>query len=174
MKKFLAMMCVAGFACAANANVIYDEAIDGDTADETNPPVLGSLALGDSTVRGDIGGADRNDSYQITIDAGTIWSAFILTEAFIAPGNASYGIVIFDGPDSSFPFLAGAGFSTVGEDVFGVWGIGPLGPGTYTVGLREFGGTVGNLWGLTMTVTPAPASLALLGLGGLVATRRRR
>lgn len=36
------------------------------------------------------------------------------------------------------------------------------------------GSTTGDVYRMTMDVIPAPSSLALLGLGGLVATRRRR
>jgi hypothetical protein len=39
--------------------------------------------------------------------------------------------------------------------------------------VREFGGPLAE-WELTFTVTPAPSSVAMLGLGGLVAARRRR
>ena len=48
-----------------------------------------------------------------------------------------------------------------------------IGDGTYTDG-AGFNSTSGSHGRIFVTVIPAPASLALLGLGGLVAIRRRR
>ncbi len=48
-----------------------------------------------------------------------------------------------------------------------------IGAGTYSSG-AGFTGLTGGFGRIFVTVVPAPASLALLGLGGLVAIRRRR
>ena len=48
-----------------------------------------------------------------------------------------------------------------------------IGTGAYTNG-AGFNSTAGSHGRIFVTVIPAPASLALLGLGGLVAVRRRR
>ena len=48
-----------------------------------------------------------------------------------------------------------------------------IGAGTFTTG-SGFEGLSGSYGRIFVTVIPAPASLALLGLGGLVAIRRRR
>ena len=50
---------------------------------------------------------------------------------------------------------------------------GPLGPGDYSFWVRQ-GGADAATWDLNFVVTPAPGALALLGLGGLFGTSRRR
>ena len=66
----------------------------------------------------------------------------------------------------------GATFAPVGFFLSG----GAAGAGGAATGYRMFtGGDDGNVtaWD-NVTITPAPGALALLGLGGLVAMRRRR
>lgn len=65
--------------------------------------------------------------------------------------------------------LAGLAAANAGGAGFSL----PLGPGTYTFYIQQLGGSVAS-YDLAFTVVPAPSALAVLGLGGLVAGRRRR
>ena len=80
---------------------------------------------------------------------------------FFSPGGALLGTVINTVPDN-------------GSERFAGWGdAGGIG----SINVTEFGvdnGLVGGIDDIRYDLIPAPSSLALLGLGGLVATRRRR
>ena len=98
----------------------------------------------------------------------------------MANGNTSTGFRLYTDQGSGW-FQASAGSMTpasVGTNFLDVWdlsdvgGSSPLGPGSYGVVLAEF--TPGQTYSFDITVTPAPGSLALLGLSGLAITRRRR
>ncbi len=52
---------------------------------------------------------------------------------------------------------------------------GQNGNGNWTLTMNDLaGGDVGGITGWSLTIVPAPGALALLGLGGMVAGRRRR
>jgi hypothetical protein len=76
--------------------------------------------------------------------------------------------------DLLIPSLAAAGEEFVIDDAFGL----PVvngGPDPYVTALSAAGGeTVTDIEMLTLTVTPEPATVALLALGGLCLCRKRK
>lgn len=172
-----AAFAVSGTAMAAD----YDESVDGDLGDLANPTFI-SLDIGSNVVSGTVGtgsGLDE-DFAAFTVGAGQAISSITLTSFIVANGNTSTGFRLYTDQGDGF-FQASSGSitpSSVGTDYLTVWdlsdvgGAAPLGPGTYGVLLAEF--TAGQQYSFDITVVPAPTSAALLGLGGLVAARRRR
>ncbi len=69
------------------------------------------------------------------------------------------------------PPIAGGEFDAIS------WGVGPFGAGSWNLFLRDrFSGDDGAVGSISIdyNLVPAPGSMALLGLGGIVAGRRRR
>lgn len=173
-----AALTVSGAAMAAD----WDESIDGDLGNLADGPTFFDVDLGVNSVTGTVGmgtGLDE-DFIAFTIGAGEAVSAITLTSFVLAPGNTSTGFRLYTDDGSGF-FQASAGLVTpadVGTNFLTVWdlssvgGSAPLGPGTYGVLLAEF--TAGQAYSFDITVIPAPTSAMLLGMGGLVMTRRRR
>lgn len=88
---------------------------------------------------------------------------------------------LFDGEGPSFA----DGPDWTDDSVYAVWfDVEDDGGGTYTIarftfkgdlwveGYTQFDSSAGELWGYSFTTIPAPSSLALLGLAGLVSRRR--
>lgn len=180
-------------ASGAAAEVVYDEAIDGELSDFGFAPTYIQFGAGSNDVLfvTDQDGDDR-DFFTFTIEAGFQLSGLVLNAfdtdnefnlAFMSinPGNVLpfdpdspvteelLGYTLFDEGDvGSDLFLEmGQAFSTIGFD-------GPLGPGDYTIWAQETSPSV-DTWNLGFIVTPVPApgALAVLGLAGLAGRRRR-
>ena len=181
-KRFSVVTSIAvlsGLAGLSSAD-IYDEGVDGDLASVADGPTLFDVAVGNNSVFGTIGDTDFEDFIGFTIDAGEQLTAITLTSFVVANGNTSTGFRLYTDQGSGW-FQASAGLMVpgdVGTNFLDVWdlsdvgGSSPLGPGSYGVVLAEF--TPGQTYSFDITVTPAPGSLALLGLSGLAMTRRRR
>ena len=180
-------------ASGAAAEVVYDEAIDGELSGFGFAPTYIQFGAGSNDVLfvTDQDGDDR-DFFTFTIEAGFQLSGLVLNAfdtdnefnlAFMSinPGNVLpfdpdspvteelLGYTLFDEGDvGSDLFLEmGQAFSTIGFD-------GPLGPGDYTIWAQETSPAV-DTWNLGFIVTPVPApgALAVLGLAGLAGRRRR-
>ena len=180
-------------ASGAAAEVVYDEAIDGELSNFGFAPTYIQFGAGSNDVLfvTDQDGDDR-DFFTFTIEAGFQLSGLVLNAfdtdnefnlAFMSinPGNVLpfdpdspvteelLGYTLFDEGDvGSDLFLEmGQAFSTIGFD-------GPLGPGDYTIWAQETSPAV-DTWNLGFIVTPVPApgALAVLGLAGLAGRRRR-
>jgi MYXO-CTERM domain-containing protein len=185
---------------AASADVVYNEALDGDLSDlSTSPTSIGTLALGTSIVRGRLANNFENntedgiDVFRFVVGAGTRLSALTLN---FDPGFYANGanIALHAGATSAPPSpLLGSmntqnsglvnGGSLFTAAMFGA--ISPLDAGTYTVDLRGFGSTQGlNAYAFNFTVVdpnaqnsvpePMSAGLVAASLLALAATRRRR
>ena len=166
----------SGVASAA----VYDESIDGDLLSLADGPTLFDVEIGDNSVLGTVGGDDFEDFIGFTIEPGEQLAAVTLTSVVFAGGNISTGFRLFADLGGGLEQVAPGSFNTgdVGTDYLTVWDLGdvggsaPLGPGTYGIVLAEF--TPGQSFSFDITVVPAPASAAMLGLAGLAAARRRR
>jgi hypothetical protein len=171
----------AGLASTAAADVIWDEAVDGNLSNDPNSPTLLTFGVGDNIVRGTTLGSsvipsDGYDAFGFTIEAGWTLEAIVLNAYLPATGgttgfNFSSGAPLPLG--GTLIFGPGVGGAFVGSDFLADGGIAPLGANDYFMEIREFGGPLAE-WELNFVVTPAPSAMALLGLGGLVANRRRR
>lgn len=173
----LAIATVAGFAAAASANHIID--LSGVAVDGAAPTVLNTGALG--------GGALQSIDFDFEVEAiSPSWGSEI--NISLTHDNSGYTFTA-DGDDADFSddgpadFLFGFGNAS---GVFSFSGSVDLSgqladaSGNWTVTLSDdFDDSVNPdhqyLQGtVTINQVPAPAGLALLGLGGMVAARRRR
>lgn len=169
-------------ACGLATAADYDEGIDGDLGDQTSGPTFFDVQVGVNSVIGNVGddGSLDEDFIAFTIDAGEQLTAITLTSFVPSGGNSSTGFRLYADQGSGF-FQASSGSFTLGDvgtnylnvwDLSDVGGSAPLGPGTYGVLLAEF--TPNQAYSFDIVVTPAPASMAMLGLGGIAFARRRR
>ena len=157
----------------AAAGLIYSESIDGDLQTE-GAPTLVNLFAGPNDLNGTVGGSffggDGYDAFTFDVEADEAWTVFQLTSYVATPPNTTSGFNIWSGPDNSGPLLGSVAAGTPGTDLFAAMGIGPLGPGIYTVSLREFTST-GNDYSLRLVLIPEPAAwslaVSLMGVLGL-------
>jgi hypothetical protein len=187
-----AVMCFALLLSSANAGatVIHDEAGDGDLSSDRFNPTSYSLSVGTSSIIATSVSGDR-EFVTLNIPGGAELSALTLATyaglddtAFIAIQS---GTTMTVDPDSPNPALLlgyshfGPGPGNVGTDILDDIGMGagsigftpPLPAGDYTFWIQQTGGNAAT-YQFDFGVTPEPASLALLGMGGLALIRRRR
>ncbi|MFG0313094.1 MAG: PEP-CTERM sorting domain-containing protein [Phycisphaerales bacterium] len=179
LQNLATVAAVAAASGLASAD-IYDESIDGDLASVDAGPTIFNLSVGTNTVIGTVGDTDFEDFVGFNIAAGQELTAITLTSFVTAGGNTSTGFRLYTDQGGGW-FQASSGSMVpgdVGTNFLNVWdlsdvgGSAPLGPGNYGVVLAEF--TAGQSYSFDIVVTPTPGSLAILGLGGLAAARRRR
>jgi len=168
--KNLAIASVAGLALAASANAQVVD-LSGQIYDGAAPMVAGSTNVGGVTdIQFDVSVTTFSPSWgeEVIIDiAGPGGFAF----------RAAGGPDTLNGPtnaDLTFGWGASTGTFTFSGTASGLSG----GAGTYTVSVfdefDDFGDDGVFNSGSTVTLIPAPGAAALLGIGGLAATRRRR
>ena len=184
MKGYLGLLLICIFSGAANAGLIYNEAIDGDAGGDNGSGIvigvnLGLLTLGDSTVMGTISGGD-DDWFKFSIGSGFTLDSITIT-AFSGPGGnlgwANNGIDI--DVDHNGPFNS----SLIGTDLLESAALsaisGSFGAGSYAIKL----GTGSNVNSYTFDFNvsgpasvPEPASIALLafGLAGISFSRKKK
>ena len=200
---FIAALAPLALAPTLFAQTSYDEFIDGELSNDRLAPTALSFAEGANDISGTFGfdasanggdGEQDVDYFTFTIAEGFELSEIVvirfagdddvafmgiqqgtqLTEPAIgADAGNLLGYVLF-GP--------GSATATPGTDILDDMGMGPgsmgfsgpLGAGDYTIWLNQTGPTTTHTTRFVVTAIPTPASAALLGLGGLVATRRRR
>ena len=192
--RFISATVVAAMvASGATADVVYDEAVDGELSDLGFAPTYIQFGEGSNDVLfiTDQEGDDR-DFFTFTIEEGYQLSALVLNNfdtdnefnlAFMSinPGNVLpfdpvspvtedlLGYILFDEGDVGSNLMPemGEAFSTIGF-------VGPLGAGDYTIWAQETSPSV-DVWNLGFVVTqvPAPGAIAVLGLAGLAGRRRR-
>jgi hypothetical protein len=180
MIRTLVIAALAGTASFASAQVVWDETVDGNLSNDPANPTLLNFSVGTNIVRGStlgpsIAPSDGYDAFGFTIEAGWTLEAIILSAYSPATGGTS-GFNFSSGaplPGGNLIFGPGVGGANVGQDFLVTQSIGTLGADDYFMEVREFGGPIA-VWELTFTVVPAPSAMAMLGLGGLVAARRRR
>lgn len=190
-----ALAAIVGFAPMALASVFYDEAIDGDMSDDRFNPNVFNLGLGSNTIISETllsnlpqPEGDR-DFFTVVVGVGQTLSQIVLTEASNPGGGfdsaafvaMQFGPIITVDPENPFPNAGDlSGFILTTSDLIGtdvmaeLSGLdGPLGPGEYAFWVQQTGEDLTRV-GLEFTVIPAPGAIATLGLGALLAGRRRR
>ena len=183
---------------AASGQVVFDEATDGDLSTDPLAPTGLDLNVGSNIVSGTVTNqGDTRDFFTFEIGAGeSLTGIFLLDYTDVdSGGNGDRGFIHIDeGNTSVVPsggtageFLGGSHLDRglIPDENFNVLerlagapqgGTGftaPLGPGTYTINVQQTGPEL-TAYALDLVVVPAPGSLAVLGLGGLAAVRRRR
>ena len=182
----------------AAADLMWDEAIDGDlSSDYLNPTQLFTKGVNNHVIFTTIGqaenGGDQDREYfTFTVAEGYELVSIVLDgfetdpETNLGFIGIAAGSVFTTPPDAPDPTqLLGyylPGVSDVGSDILQAMGqgggsqgfSGALGAGSYSFWAQETGPSTDN-WDLNFIVTevPAPGALALIGLGGLIARRRR-
>ena len=184
---------VAGASCAMGS-VFHDDAIHGDLSDDRFNPTVFNLGVGVNTIISETGlsnlpapEGDR-DYFTLVVGAGQTLTSITLVESVNVGGGGfdpvafiglQFGPMVTVDPDAPNPApLAGWTLSTpdaVGTDLMSVLtgGLTELGPGEYAFWVQQTGEDITRVR-LDFNVVPAPGAVALLGLGGLVSTRRRR
>jgi hypothetical protein len=160
-----------------NVSATYDESVSGDLPEI--PPLALEFALGTNRVQGSVeGGVDDFDSFSFTLAPGEQLDSVILN-SFV--GASSNTVRFFTGTDPGAPppaFLGDTFMSTarIGSDYLDLLGLGPLGPGVYTIEI--VGGPGLHSYDFILSVPePGPAGAALglvVGLGTLCSLRRAR
>ena len=176
-------------ATACIADVVWDEDIDGSlSTDRFNTTNFGTLEAGSNNLICDTQ-SGISKFFTFTIGAGEELSAIILDDWISEDDLGFLGIVTGDffSVDPTNPDVTQLlgyvhhGETFVGEDILPAMGQGPgsqgfvgaLGPGDYSFWIRQ-GGAELTTQDLNFVVTPAPGAVALMGLAGVAARRRRR
>jgi PEP-CTERM motif len=182
----------------------YTESVSGDLSNNQAAPTPFTLDLGTNAVTGTTQAGDM-DWIAITVPSGLQLSQDVLA-AYSSTDLQGFtgfqvGSSFVGSPESQASAYAGyahygtnasTGASTpgnlIGQDLFPIMdnpsdAIGatgftpPLGPGTYTFLIQQTGALTNYTFDFNTTAVPEPASLGLLGLGGvglLVAAYKRR
>ena len=187
-----ALIATGVIAGSVSADLMWDEAIDGDLSDDyQNPTQLFTKGVNNHVKFTTVGSEDK-EYFTFTVAEGFELVAIVLDNFVTEPeGNIGFiGIAegnVFptppDAPDVTSLlgyYLPGA--SDIGSDIMQAMGngggsqgfSGPLGAGSYSFWAQETGAS-DDEWDLNFIVTevPSPGALALLGLAGLAGRRRR-
>jgi hypothetical protein len=171
-----------------SADVVWDEDIDGSlSTDRFNTTNFGTLGLGSNNMIADTQ-SGISKFFTFSIAAGEELSAIILDDWISEDDLGFLGVVTGDffSVDPANPDVTQLlgyvhhGETYVGQDILPAMGQGPgsqgftgaLGPGDYSFWIRQ-GGAQLTTQDLNFVVTPAPGAVALLGLAGICARRRR-
>lgn len=167
MKTAATILTVLGLATAANA---------GTTLDDLSISVItgGSSTFGDTSASSDdmnggsgIGGGGSwsggDDVYTLNWAGGDLVADLLFTS-----GDGDLDLYVWG--DNGATSILGSSTSTSDNEQVSIAG---LAAGTYYVSIDGWAGA-SNSYELQLNGVPTPGSAALLGLGGLVVTRRRR
>jgi MYXO-CTERM domain-containing protein len=166
MKKAATLIAALGLASAANAGLTLDDLS------------IGTLT-GGSTVMGDTSGSS-DDMNADVIGSGGSWSGGddvytlvwgggdLVLDLLFSQNDGDMDLFLFDNNNPTGELAQG--ISVDDNEQVEVLG---LGAGTYYVSVDGWLGA-SNTYTLNVSGVPAPSAMALLGLGGLVAGRRRR
>ncbi|MCH2133201.1 MAG: hypothetical protein MK116_05565 [Phycisphaerales bacterium] len=183
-------MAVVATASVASADLMWDEAIDGDlSGDYLNPTQMFTKGVNNHVIFDSVS-ADR-EYWTFTIEEGYQLSAIIVDDwvseddlAFIAVASGSVFPTPPDAPDvTTLLGYAHFGELDLGNDILqniggGLGSIGfsgALGAGTYTWWAQETGPFNDHIdLNFVVTAVPGPSALALLAAGGFWSRRRRR
>ena len=191
----LAVVAMVPMVGVASADVVYDEATDGELSGDPNAPTVIGVGEGNNTVVfvTDQDGDDR-DIFTFTVAEGYQLSGVIL-DLFDTntddPGNLGFigfsagNILPFDplAPDpTQLLGYALVGIGDSGSDIFDLMAQGggsqgydgPLGAGDYTFWAQETSPSADD-WSVTLVITqvPTPGVLAMAAVAGLAGRRRR-
>lgn len=166
MKKAITVLAAMGVASAANAGITLDDLSIGTLMGGDS--VMGNTSLSSDNMNGDTIGSGSwsggDDVYTLVWGGGDLVLDLLFTDDL-----GDLDLFLFDNNNPSGE-LAQSISVTDNEQV----AVGALAAGTYWVSVDGWFGA-SNTYTLNVSQDiPAPAGLAVIGLGGLVAGRRRR
>lgn len=176
----------------ASADLTFFEPDLGDFSSDRFAPTFLDFELGTMTVINEVVNASNpnigdRDYYTFTLNEGEYIDRITIVDAFNPAGGpdttcfvgmAFDSIFDFDPDAQSGPGLVGHAFSNsffLGNNIVPDLsnGLDQLGPGDYSLWIQQTGTDVTRIQ-IEYHVVPAPASAAILGIGLLATTRRRR
>ena len=190
MAVVAALTSALGLSASASADIVHDESINGDFSNDQNNPTQLALSLGINSILATSVQGDR-EYVTVTIPIGMELSELILVSyagidetAFIAVQS---GPVITEPPTGTNPAnllgwahfgpaLGNVGLDILPEIAIGADAIGftpPLPAGTYAFWIQQTGVNAAT-YQFDFVLVPAPGVAALLAIGALGCTRRRR
>ena len=183
---------VAFAAPLAHADVLWDEAINGDLSSDNLSPNSFALLPGSNTVFGTTVAEPELDPdfFTLTVPAGFEISSVVFVRYQSGDDQAFFAIELGGQvTDTGSPvslltaaLIGGVEGSGEGDELLddlqngNVWGgfEGNLGAGDYTFWYQETAAATSYGFDFVVTPVPAPASASLLAVGGLALVRRRR
>ena len=189
----IAVLALAPMVAFASADIVYDEAVDGDMSDDPNAPTFVSFSGGSNTVIFTTDGeGDDRDIFTFNVAAGFELTGIVLdlfdtdTEFNLGFMGFSAGDVLDADPLNPNPSgLLGYALPSEadsGTDFFDLMGMaagsqgydGPLGAGDYTYWAQETSPSADD-WIISFIITPVPGPgvLAMAAVAGLAGRRRR-
>lgn len=188
-KEFIvATVFVAGSIASAS---VYNESVDGDLSNDRFNPTLIDFDTGMNMVTMEVVDSDQPngdlDYFTFTLDAGESVDSIVVIDSSNPAGGFDAAAFVGLAFDSFFDFDPATfmgdgveGFVITSPDQVGIEqisilsdGLSSLGPGDYTFWVQQTGVDLTSVT-LGVNVVPTPGALALLGMGGLMAGRRRR
>lgn len=199
----LALALFAGATSSANAQVIFDDAVDGNASSNGASPTLVDFSIGSNIINGTVSSpTNTRNFYTFTIDTGQELTAINLdsinvVDAAGAPSQDPGFYAIVAGstsatPGADFTNLGGALFSPSlsdsdllapistagGDDIASGTGFSSIGAGDYTFVIQQTGDEVSSFsldFQVSAAAVPEPTSaIVLVGLGVASMARRRR
>lgn len=177
-----------------SADIVWDEAVDGDLSDNPNAPTLVNFSNGLNTVIGTLSepDGDERDYLTFTLGPNQFLTGLILDAldptgvefgvSFQAINAGNIGFIPGDDPSENFlgfefvsPFMVGQDMlPDLAVGLFGSTGFSiPLGPGNYTYLIQELTPGEFRSYQLTFVVVPEPSTIGLFGLSSLWLFARR-
>jgi len=185
MEKLAVLIATVSLAGTAYAGSFFSESESNNTLATAND--LGSFnTANDSVVVDGVLGASDVDWFSFTLDADAdlaFFSAFGLGNGIMQIVAAGGDVIAFSDDEGAgaMPALQienlAAGTYYIGFSGFGDVGSSSIGTDELADGLQDTGAGHGEEIAYKLSVgftIPAPGAVALFGMGGLVATRRRR
>ncbi len=171
---------ISGNTSAANLQLAYDGS-SGDSFGASGSPMAGPVSFSDSTYGSITCSQFTASGFSLVVNSTAAANAqtFFVQQEFTVTAAVNFSLTGYlpSAGSGSSSITAGTTFyANSGSNVGGFSTSGTLQAGTYRFQYTNGGGGSQNrtLFDLSFSAVPAPGAAALIGLAGMVATRRRR